>query len=58
MQTFDNWLETAPSWVQPNNDTERTLMAYVWQSAALEMTGDTLVLMQQSMLRGVKASVY
>ena len=54
MQTFDDWLETAPSWVQPNNDTERALMQYIWTSAHLDAAGDALVLMQQSMVRGTQ----
>lgn len=56
MKTFNEWLETAPSFIQPNNDGERVKMEHAYLAAHIGMADDTLVLMQQSMLRGVEAA--
>lgn len=56
MKTFSEWLETAPSFIQPNNDGERVKMETAYLAAHIGMADDTLVLMQQSMLRGVEAA--
>lgn len=56
MKTFNEWIETAPSWIKPRDKDELIRMQYAFTEAQLDSAGDTLVLMQQSMLRGVEAA--
>ncbi len=56
MKTFEQFLETAPEWIKPKTRDERVRMEFAYTSAQVDSAGDTIVLMQESMLRGVKAA--
>jgi len=56
MITFDQWLETQGDYMQPRDEDERLRMSTAFSGALDDMSKLTLKLMQESMLRGMKAA--
>lgn len=56
MKTFNEWIETAPSWIKARDHAELVRMQYAFTEAQIDVGRDALILMQQAMLRGVEAA--